>query len=64
MAEQSNNDISVGGHNANVNDECKGDCAMLNYNMMTDCIMYILLCRDPLINPCFHSFKRMGPVDP
>ncbi len=41
-----------------------GDCAMLNYNMMTDCIMFILLCRDPLNNPCFHSFKLMGPLGP
>ncbi len=64
MEEGSNNDISTERHNATVSDEGNGDCAMFNNNMMTDGIMYILLCRDPLNNPCFHSFKLMGPVGP
>jgi hypothetical protein len=37
---------------------------MLNYKMMTDCIMYNLIGRDPLNNPSFHSFQLMGSVGP
>ncbi len=46
-----NNDTSIGGHNANFNDECNGDCAitdMLNFKMMTECIMCNLIGKDPL----------------
>ncbi len=58
-------DTSTGGHNSNFNDECNGDCAitdMLNFKMMTECIMCILIGRDPLKNPLFHTFQLMGPV--